>query len=508
MRQSFWDSFNTKVGNKYLDLVEKLPKIDKGFISRLQTIRECQRIDSKRVFESGRPPENVDIDFLGIQLFEAFDLSNFKALNIGLAKLFKGGNNSFNGLDNINQNKGNLTGVGWVFIGHIAKKNNNRFVRPSVVLPSLPEFVNNIELRLYRILPSQYVMSIDVCFDKIVTEQFNNIINKSYLPKVKLHSLLPWNISKKGYTQYPSNFTAEEELTKWINSLRHSIEKCICPFFNGSFTNSYCKNKVKLPCINWLILKDDDKIEMSLSDWLTRHRWLRSIGFSETTSDISYKSNESIFATPCTNKNTISPYVVIALKNDILKTNDSTAGFGNEINAIWHNLGYTKAELTKALSIIFLLQLMRKELKNTRLKIVEILKHKSFRKFNKTLDVNSSLQSISTKIHEINREFNKNNAFIKHELNELASAKNRFDDNNNLKEDTFSFIEIHFKTLLDTLNVLEKSFSDYINNTNIRIMFKLQSRILGITIVATIATIIGIIVNWDEFYDLLKSIFV
>ena len=106
----------------------------------------------------------------------------------------------------------------------------------------------------------------------------------------------------------------------------------------------------------------------------------------------------------------------------------------------------------------------------------------------------------------MNNEFSKNKKFIKCNLNALTSIKNRFDDNKNMKEDILYFIEDRFETLLDTLKVLEKSFSDYINNTNIKIMFKLQSRIFWITIIAAIATIIGIIVNRHEFFNLLKSI--
>ena len=244
------------IARKCLDFFEALPKFNGGKIQHLQMIRQLQRKNAERSRELSKKPEELELDLLGIVLFEVFIPENVNDFFIQINKWFPHINNfnyRFNELKHVSNNISFLTSTR---IGTITRAKHFRDREPIKLVPSLPTEVRFIELEFIKLFPSVYVLRLYIRFKDNIINELNTIQRKEWLPEIEFKNILP--ISKKWYDsiEYPSYSIRKREIEVWFQDLQYKIEKCIRPIIIGALSDYNKKQLIKLPAIDIFCIKN------------------------------------------------------------------------------------------------------------------------------------------------------------------------------------------------------------------------------------------------------------
>lgn len=496
MISSTSNKLREKISKKYLDLAELLPNCRIKTISTLKLIREYQRKGSDRVYIDSRIPEGVDFELFGLKIIEVFNLNNFENLQKGLKNIFKKNDGFFRRNYDFSDIKGKLTGGGWYKIGCLVKKRN--FLIPNSVSFDLPNGIHSIDIELYRVLPSQYVLTFDVLLENSLKKEFKNLLNDRYLSSTIFKSILPWRISRTGYSQSNTESSIKAALKNWKNKIRSNVERCLSPHFKGIFYKYGHKSKPKLPCVELYLLKDNENVEIPFEEWKGRHKWLRTIGI-KTYSSGSYKHINYLIIWPDRRDKITAPLKLLILENEVLKNID-IAGYGNDkVNAIYHVLYEEKESIISLFSLVAAIEMIQDQVENIRIEISNMRKSVTWRhKINKALDLNTQLRELSYVIHDFKNEYFRNKKWIEHRLEVLSQAKRAYNDDSDIRKDFIFMIDNKFDLIFESIQLLENSFISFIENNNIKVMLSLQQRMIWLTVIITLATILGVSLNYDK----------
>jgi hypothetical protein len=76
----------------------------------------------------------------------------------------------------------------------------------------------------------------------------------------------------------------------------------------------------------------------------------------------------------------------------------------------------------------------------------------------------------------------------------------------NLRDIMIESVKFNIDLLKKPLSLITTSFSEYLTARNMKVMYRLQRSIWGLTIVVTIATIAGLAANWPNIQNFLNSL--
>ncbi|MCW8336755.1 hypothetical protein, partial [Vibrio paucivorans] len=71
------------------------------------------------------------------------------------------------------------------------------------------------------------------------------------------------------------------------------------------------------------------------------------------------------------------------------------------------------------------------------------------------------------------------------------------------KSISFEHIRSTLKTLSAEVEVVDRGVSEYMELENMHIMFKLQRRMFALSVIASVATLVGIVANWESIAKLI-----
>ncbi|PQY67608.1 hypothetical protein C5974_13945 [Cronobacter sakazakii] len=108
------------------------------------------------------------------------------------------------------------------------------------------------------------------------------------------------------------------------------------------------------------------------------------------------------------------------------------------------------------------------------------------------------------------QELEKSSFFIAHSLAEAGELQNLYKNiSENLAVETFKKAEFRVKAIKDAILIVDTGLTNYLSVQSIYVMYKLQKWMFILSIVVTIATIIGVLSGWEniiKIFDMAKAL--
>ena len=499
------DNVRLFLSSKYLDWAETLPKFNSGFIHRLQIIREHQRRESEKKYERSRPPKGVEFLFLYFRLIEIFHVEDFDNLQKGLIMLLPGLQDDFynrNFPTEFRHFTESISGGGYKQLGFICRKGERTafFHEPVCEIRDLPPEVDYISISMHKTLPSVVEITLDVHLTHETTKHLLELQEKHYLSRIRFRSLFPWKM--KGYSEEYIGSIITQQILAWINNLRINVELCIRPYIKGYFMQQITGEKPCLPAIEVYGMKGLPEGE-EIFDFLrndSRH-WLNSLGF-EFYRDI-YGDGKSLFVWSHTNTtDNCTAHRLVVLWESYLKTVESKH-YGGEISDIVHNTKYVLDAILLCITVIEFLRTAQRNIEKLRMAVFGSMKLRPFLRYklNRYIKLNNVIKQESMILERTSMEFNERINHIHYEMKTVEDMKiikknPNINEDKNLKDVSIEFVKFDIDRLKKSLSLVTNSFSEYLSARNTEVMYRLQLNIFWLTVIVTIATIVGLLANW------------
>jgi hypothetical protein len=81
------------------------------------------------------------------------------------------------------------------------------------------------------------------------------------------------------------------------------------------------------------------------------------------------------------------------------------------------------------------------------------------------------------------------------------------DQRTNLADSLNGSLNFHLERVRKHLDLVAKTFTDYVARRNVAVMYRLQGRVVLLTVVATVAASLGVAANWPQIRALLQIVF-
>jgi hypothetical protein len=210
MKINISQNVRLKLGKKYLELATMLPQFGGGFIRALQDMKVHHKELAEDAYKRSRPPTNVELEFLYFQLIEMFHLEDFDKLRDGLYRLLpslKDDSLYKFSTDAFSKQAESIQGAGSGFLGYIFRDKSDRWLAmdPYTVMPELPEHVAFIKIEYNKVLPSVFLVTLDVNLTEDATRHLIGLQDRRYEPAALFRSVFPWRVLRKGWSERPSD---------------------------------------------------------------------------------------------------------------------------------------------------------------------------------------------------------------------------------------------------------------------------------------------------------------
>jgi hypothetical protein len=397
-----------KVGKKYLELAAMLPQFGGGFIRTLQDMRVHHKELAEDAYKRSRPPANVELDFLYFQLIEMFHLEDFDKLRDGLYRLLptlKDDSLYKFSTDAFSKQAESIQGGGSGFLGYILREKGKRWLGmdPYVVMPELPEHVAFIKVEYIKVLPSVFLVTLDVNVTEAATRHLGPLQERRYEPSALFRSVLPWRAARSGWSERPSESEMRGAIINWLQELRAGVEESVRPYLSGYFTRQFPKTATRLPVVEVYALKGGPENLDKFHEWTNKERsWFDSLGFRFIFD--AYGDDTVIFTVPERDDSELHiAYRLIALWETYVKS-INTLGFGNdEKRAISHNTTYVLRALSALIVLHEFLNIVQANI--ARLRKVTFGAMKRGKLLSRYMKLNNTIQRESVLLDRISMEF-------------------------------------------------------------------------------------------------------
>lgn len=265
------------LSRKYLDLAERgyLSNFDR--VQELKRIRESQHEDAEETYLRTRPPTGARLVPLSTRIIELYRIEEFHRFYKRLLSFLPELSNpvSLAILESLRDfNKGE--GRQWINLGVISREPMLGMV--TRFDPNLPEAIYYIDLHLNRVLPSIFILAIDVFFSDSHLKALEDLQSQRYLPEVILYDLFLHGMFVPHSTGNPEQ-AMSSVIAKWEAGLRQFIVTYFKPILFGFFSASTEPKYGDLPFIDVWALQGTPQERGDYSSWEEHHsRWLESVG--------------------------------------------------------------------------------------------------------------------------------------------------------------------------------------------------------------------------------------
>src|SRR6266478_617560 len=160
--------FKESLARVYLDFCEILPRFRGSAIASLQRIRESQRKDAADAETAAKRPDGADIVYDHLILIELFPIEDYDRMERGLRRLFPPDSFGSDPIADFKKTALQLSLFGHTLVGYVVPK-RNPFLGRSRILNTLPSEVEFIAVRLHKILPSAFAITLGVSLNEQAT---------------------------------------------------------------------------------------------------------------------------------------------------------------------------------------------------------------------------------------------------------------------------------------------------------------------------------------------------
>lgn len=498
------DKIRLKLAKKYLDWAEALPQFQGGTIAWLQEIRKRQREHSEYSCNKYKIPENISVEYSFFCLAELFFIEDVKKLKTSMLKLFPNLDSSIeeeNFSNRIDNMAISMSSGSHFLLGNIVKKrkkNHYFFGRDLVEIESLPEEVSHIDVSLYKLFPSSFIIRLDVFLNDEANKNILELQKRPHLSDIRFEALIPIKVS--AYSQHSSYMATVKEILLWKEELRGKVEKSLKPYINGYFTQTSSNKIAKLPSSEVILLEGTEDSTDDLSEWIqNNHDWLSCSGCNIEQFS-SYTNKKCIFSfysktNSVSNRNT-SNQLIILLDNYPEKDEDSDIYDPIKNIAIResHSLLIALAPYCTYLQLIDSLQEKIEKLRKTVFTNLSSNLVSNF-KLNSQIKLNNVILQNSILVDRVHSEINNDSLWF---LNRYSSAeefkriiptseKSNF-SKSNLKHDVINSTKERAEFLKNHIKLINGWYSQHLSLRNMSTTYWFTFAILLLTVVSVVGT--------------------
>jgi hypothetical protein len=504
-----------KIGKTYLHFFNRLPQFRGGVIRTYQDISEHHAKQAKETYERSRSPKEVTLRLLYFRLIEVFNLEDFDDLRDGIFRLFPGLRDDF--FDRLSaveftRQAESIRGTASGMLGYILRDKSRRWLGMDAYreIPTLPPQVDFIEVQYHKILPSIFLITLDVHLTDDATDDLLSIQGKLYEPTIRFRNLLPWRSPFGSYSETHSETEMRTAVLSWLEQLRAKINTCIKPFLSGYFTTQKADSTGWLPTIEVYALKGAPEDITAFGEWSRKCRdWLDSLGFSFFWEV--YTNGPLIFTPPdrlVTKRS--SAYRLVVLWDRYVQSVGTAGHGGDEKRAITYNTKYVLDAFGSLIVLHEFLNSIEKSVARLR-KITFRSMRNRVRFLGRYMRLNKIVLRESILLDRIPMEVRQSKGLIEHKARSIGEFKEVKPDFTRIEEESFlahaiANLEARMQYLKEQVEHIKQTFSDFLALQNMRAIYTLQWVVIVLSIIAIITGVFQVIGNWPNIRQFFKDV--
>ena len=507
-------------GNKSLDWLEKLPRFHDGAIADRQHVRERQREEADKAHERTRLPKGVDVDFLFFRLVETFPIEDADVLRQGLKRLLPFLESEFwhrdFSRDFSEQAKRIQAGGGWN-LGCLVGKNTDRlfFGTESRKMPELPEEVSHVQIWLYHMFPSLFVLTFDVYLTEQATTKLQRVHSEKYLSTLRFLTLIPWGVQGSSHGgENTSERAIKHQVLRWCDELRRKVELCIERYVHGNFLRQPARGLSVLPAIEVFALKGAPAEPDTFKQWFRHQRaWWIALGFGWDF--LTYKSKELLYVDPADD----SPYGkpaqrFVLLWEPYLSTLAEYSLSSGDRYAVIHQMSHMLNTLLPVFVVLDHLQSVQKNIERLRKVSFDMMRPRWLlsKRMGKYLNFSNAIQRHTMLLERLSMEYELAKKQIELDVGKAVSDI-KMDDpyyakhlGETLSQRLVTSVTHYTKFLRKNHDFIAQSFSQYLATKNMRVMYQLQKRMFLLTVAVMFATFFTIAAEWQNIKTFISDL--
>lgn len=474
------DNLKLKISTKILDLVEGLPRFRKGTISSLQDIRDRQKRWSSKEFERRNSPKESNVELSQITLVLTFEHEDFNNVIKGLNRYFLKNEKIQTFVKSLKESVDKLHASSWRNLGYIAREQG--VYLPDVAADeSLPLDVKNVSLSFHRILPSVACIIFEFQLNDSVSKALSDTQNQVYLGPVEFKKLWPLSSLHRGYTMGTGTDCAIKSINNIKDSVRTGIEAWVKKGFSWKPQTMDAVSYIDVYKISGNPTGPDER-----RSWLREYSgWLNGYGIDANGFD-TLEGEDFLVSRP---RPSNQKYMV----SDVVAKFDS-----NSESEFGDFLEYKVRAIAVSSTIFSVIDKYRNK--------IETLRGHGFKNLYKRKKLTRrnqyNIQELKRTIVIISRfehEVKQSGHWIAHSISEVGELVNLFrKETVNLGRNTIDNANYQLNQVKEAAAVIDSGLTNYLSVQSIYVMYKLQKWMFILSIVVTIATIIGVLSGWDN----------
>lgn len=475
------------LSKKILDVIETLPRFRGGVISHLQDIREHQQRRADNDLARRQASEGVDIKLRQVTTSITFEYENFTSIQVGLKKVFPKNEEIFKFVGDLKRKENNLHALGWSNLGFVADSNKG-FIPSVKVVDEMPNNIEYISLSYYRILPSVACLVFEFKISDEFSNKLDRIQRRKHLPPLIFKRFWPLTNLHRAWSMGGGKGGAFEAIEIEKDGLKHELLSWISKRFRWNGELIQTASFVDVYEIN-----GNPTEEKQLEKWLSDNRqWLMDYGIS-TIDYQAYSSAEVIYGMK--GQDSVSEYLSDTLTR-LQTANDSEFG---------DFLEYKARAVSVASALRSLIDRYRDKLESLRESGFKSL-HGAGRKVLKKGSGIQELKKLVTLLSRLEHEVEQSSHWIIHSISEIGPLSSAMHNKEiDLGNEVLEGAKYQLSQIKQSAEIIDLGLTNYLSVQNIYVMHKLQRWMFILSIVVTIATIVGVISGWNDLKDLINS---
>ncbi len=486
------DRLKLALAKKYLDWVEALPEFRRGLISHLQLIRKFQRKEEKTSLESSRLPTGLDFRYSLCVLIEIFPVEAFKTLSSAIARLFPDRDPLGRRREFIDSEAPSLFAGSYSNVGILVREPKFTFVLPTATVKNLPPEVEYVQIEVYKVLPSAFVACFSAFLNERATLKVQKLMSTAYLPAVRFGRLVPFWPFGIAHSETPADLVREESVLGELVRIRTTLEDVIGRYFQGYFSGQGERQRPRLPAIERFDLNGVPSEEKEF-----RWGWGTPLGLDHRTISFDgYRENKRIFIFSSVG------HCRLPVANRLIVFHDATEDPRAQDELLHAPADGPIGIIIQDIAILEFLKRIMGAVEALRVRIYRRLAENSlFMRFREDIRLHRHLQKESLLLNRLALEIAQGEKLYGSQPNPLASFQ---PIHKKCKGDLGKVFSegIHFQleTISQHVELVTKSFSDYVATRNMGLMYVL-------TVVATLATILALVIATGEHMSWIRDAF-
>jgi len=475
------------VSTKILDLVDSLPKFRRGVVASLQSIRDHQRKRSSQEFQDHKAPEGTLINLKQLVMVATFEFEDFRTIQNGFKRLFPKNENILKFIKDLKSKENDIHSLSWHNVG-IVTAEKGRFFPDTMVINDLPDCVEYVQLTYHRIMPSFVAIVFSFELKKEISDELRKIQNREHLSQVIFKKLWPIHKLHHGYSMGGGKSGASEAIELELYDKKIEFQKWV----QNNFKWNIAKSK-NVSFVDVYEIKGNPTGKKELKEWQeSNRRWLADYGI-RTRGFNTFDNEELIY---CRENNNLSSCEII-VKFETAEKSHHGDFFEYKARSV--------AVISALYSVIEKYRNKLEKLRALGFKSLNNVNNKLLKKGARIQDFKKLVTLISRVEHEIVHSRH----WIVSLISEIGTLNDTRGKNVNIGDIVVKNAEYQIELIKKSANIIDTGLTSYLSVQSIYVMYKLQRWMFILSIVVTLATIVGVLTGWEklkEFWYILTNL--